>query len=225
MRHEVAAARLQRGGLATGLLTTALAPAARAGSVGHAADAAALVAARCFSLRVHSRRARTAAAAVTLTTIAAAAQQHLRAATRAHQQTGGMVDHARLLGKTPEDAGAQRCNGLDEAVRQCNTGVASASQARCRVRRGSRCQARRRRRARLPLGTRRRFYRTGRAHWYSPTEQSCRRPQCRPAGRHCGRSRVINDPDDQARKCCRLAAAGRKRHFTTASPKRSLTAE
>jgi hypothetical protein len=92
MRHEVAAVRLQRDGRTTGWLALSLAPAPRARCVRHAPGTAGLVAARRLALAVHARCARTGAAAVALPSIAAAAQQYLRAAARAHQQTGGMVD-------------------------------------------------------------------------------------------------------------------------------------
>ena len=113
MRHEVAAARLQRGGLVTGLLATALAPTARASSVGHAAGAAVLVTARCLALRGHSRCARTGATAVALPTIAAAAQQHLRAATRTHEQAGGMLGQAvgSSGASSPRPPRPSRCHG------------------------------------------------------------------------------------------------------------------
>ena len=135
MRHEVDDAAVLRGDIATGLLAlaAALAPAARARSVRHAAGAAALVAACCISLGLKASRARAGAAAIALAAIAAAAQQHLRTATRTHEQAGGMVDQLPgSSGNTPEDGAAR---GRGAAMRNAQyTGAASAS-ARCRARR------------------------------------------------------------------------------------------
>jgi len=91
MRHVVGVERARRW-----LLTRALphAPASRARGVGHASAAAALVAPRRLTLRTLTCRARASSAAVALTTVAVAAQQHLRAAARTHEQAGGMVGQA-----------------------------------------------------------------------------------------------------------------------------------
>ena len=75
-------------------LQTPLAPAARALGVRHASSAAALVAPGALAPRVLTCRSRAGAAAVALAAIATAAQQHLRAAARAHELAGGMVSQA-----------------------------------------------------------------------------------------------------------------------------------
>jgi len=94
MRHEVDDAAGRRGGVATGALafTAPMAPAARASGVRHAAGTAALVAAGGVTPGVQSSLTRADATAIALAAVAAAAQQHLRTATRAHEQAGGMVD-------------------------------------------------------------------------------------------------------------------------------------
>ena len=102
MRHEVDDGAVERGGVIGGGVMTGvllartivapLSPAARTRRVGQAARAAALVAASGRTPRLQARRARTRPAAVALAAVAATAQQHLRAATRAHEQAGGMVD-------------------------------------------------------------------------------------------------------------------------------------
>src|SRR5574337_2183780 len=105
MRHEVDGATGRRGGVATRALafTAPITPAARACGVRHAAGTAALVAACSVAPRVQSRLARTGPAAIALAAVAAAAQQHLRTATRTHEQAGGMVDQrAALLWIPPE---------------------------------------------------------------------------------------------------------------------------
>jgi len=81
-----------------GDLALPLAPAPGAISVRHATRTAALVTLRGGALGFAAGRARADAAAVPLAAIAAAAQQHLRTAARAHEQTGGMID-----GQAPRD--------------------------------------------------------------------------------------------------------------------------
>lgn len=77
------------------------APAARTSRVGQAAGAAVLVAAAGSAECLLTRRARVCAAAVALAAVATAAQQHLGAATRADEQTGGMLEQ--LPGSSGEE--------------------------------------------------------------------------------------------------------------------------
>jgi len=106
MRHEVGGAA----GLLT--LTAPLAPAARARGVRHAPGTACLVATRGLLLRGQASRTRAGASAIELAAIAAAAQQHLCAAARAHEQAGGMVDQlpgsSGTLPRTPPAAMRRR---------------------------------------------------------------------------------------------------------------------
>lgn len=94
MRHEVGYAAVQRGGVATCLLAlaTALPPAARARGMRDAARSAALISTCGFATRFKPCRTRARATAIALAAVTTAAQQHLCAATRTHEQTGGMVD-------------------------------------------------------------------------------------------------------------------------------------
>jgi len=183
MRHEVAVARLQRGGLATDLLAPALAPAARTRSVRHAPSAACLVAACRFSLRVPTRRTRTRAAAIALATIAAAAQQDLRAATRAHQQTGRMVDQ--LPAPREGSRGRRRSLAPRWTKPSGNATLAWHPLHRRGVGYGA-VHAARQEAAAVPA------YLSGHAGGSTSSAvfpiDSNRRPQCRPAGRHCGRT-------------------------------------
>ena len=131
MRHEVGGDSVSCGGGATGALAlaAALAPAARACGVRHAPGATALVAVCGSPLRLQTSGARTGAAAIALAAIAAAAKQHLRAATRTHEQAGGMVDQLTgSSGRFPRRPPAS-CR------KRHYTGGASASSARCRARR------------------------------------------------------------------------------------------
>jgi len=102
MRHEVDDAAVEGGDVIgggvmpgvplMGTFVVPLSPAARTRRVGQAAGATALVTACGRTPGLQARRARTRSAAVALAAVAATAQQHLRAATRAHEQAGGMVD-------------------------------------------------------------------------------------------------------------------------------------
>jgi len=96
MRHDVGGGRVQRSHRAAQLFALAvslsLAPAACALGMGHAPGTAALVAPCGLALQVVACRARARWAAITLAAVAAAAQQYLRAAARAHEQAGGMVN-------------------------------------------------------------------------------------------------------------------------------------
>ena len=145
MRHEVDDGDVERGGVIGGgvmagvLLThtfaAPLSPAARTRRVGQAAGATALVTASGRTPRLQARRARTRSAAVALATVAATAQQHLRAATRAHEQAGGMVDQ---LPAPREDSRGQPAGcGAVLRRRHLRHTLRShpASTARCRARR------------------------------------------------------------------------------------------
>ena len=94
MRHEVGGDSVHDSGNACGqlALTAPLAPAQRTRGVRDAPGTAGLVAAGRLALRGLASGARTGASAIALAAIAAAAQQHLCAAQRAHEQAGGMVD-------------------------------------------------------------------------------------------------------------------------------------
>ncbi|MDR6861548.1 hypothetical protein J2W96_007892 [Variovorax guangxiensis] len=72
--------------------------------VGQAPGATALVTASGRAPRLQACRARTRSAAVALAAFAAAAQQHLLAATRTHKQAGGMVDHCQPCRRSPQTA-------------------------------------------------------------------------------------------------------------------------
>ena len=163
MRHEVDDGTVERGGVIGGAVmpgvllvrtfVAPLSPAARTRRVGQSAGAAALVAASGRTPRLQARRARTRPAAVALAAVAATAQQHLRAATRAHEQAGGMVDQLPAPREdsrgTPAQCGAVlRRRHLRHTLRSH-----PASTARCRARRPvPSSHAKGRRRARLPLG-------------------------------------------------------------------------
>ncbi len=117
-----------------GDLALALSLSARTRSVSDAPGKATLVALGGIAPRLAARRAGADSAAIPLAAIAAAAQQHLRMATRTHEQAGRMVGQARLSsGEAPPRAPKLRRVALDEDVRQCNTGAASAASARCRA--------------------------------------------------------------------------------------------
>jgi hypothetical protein len=114
MRHEVGDAAVPRGGIATWLLAlaTPLPPAARSSRMRHAACAATLVPTCGFATRVKPCRTRTRAIAIALAAVTTAAQQHLCAATRAHEQAGGMVGQlpsssGGLPRKTPTEMGCR----------------------------------------------------------------------------------------------------------------------
>jgi hypothetical protein len=118
MRHEVDDAAVEGGGIEHGDVATRvrltctrlapLAPASRARRVSQAAGASALVAACRRTLRRHACRARTRSAAVALAAVAATAQQHLCAATRAREQAGGMVDQLPAPREDTPEAHGQR---------------------------------------------------------------------------------------------------------------------
>jgi len=117
MRHDV---RVQRAGYALRAQALTHAPASRALGVRHAPAAAALVALCRLTLRTLTCRARAGSAAVALTTVAVAAQQHLRPAASAHEQAGRMLGQGHApRGETPRALRARNAHGADAV--QCWT--------------------------------------------------------------------------------------------------------
>jgi hypothetical protein len=236
MRHEVddAAAGDGGGGLVrcAPALTPVLAPATRARRVRHAPGAAALVAPGRFTLRFLARRARAGPPAIALAAIAAAAQQHLRAATRAHEQAGRMV--SRQLpgssGNLPRTTARGHCQriALDDLVRQCDTGGASASPRGVgygdAVATAATPMAARRARlysghARSSTSSIRRWFhdqRAGRTH--PPQIPPRSRPPCRAA---C----CANFNQNDQRESAVSPPFSKNRHFAAGRQKRRITAE
>jgi len=122
VRHEVGRGRA----LTLGLSALAAAPALRSCGVRQTPGTAALVALRTLAPRVMARGLRAGAPAVALAAVAAAAQQHLRAAARAHEQAGGMLGQAvgSSEGKLPEAASPSRGHALRWTTKSGNATLA-----------------------------------------------------------------------------------------------------